>query len=161
MKYIIVTCCSLMVTNINAQIVTDTLGSVMLTYDVRLDKVKLKQAVVNIDKSAPKKDLRGNYLPVLVNGFRLQVLTTTDRNVANQMKAKLYGLFPDEKAYILNKAPYYSVLQGDYFINEDAKKAKRYAEKQLGIVVYIVNARLLALPPEASKTIAPKPIIKK
>jgi hypothetical protein len=147
-------------TFLQAQPLSDTLGTVIFNTDMRFEKIKLV-AKNNNDPKAAKKDIRGNYLPVLVNGYRLQVLTTTDRNVANQMKAKMYSLFPNEKAYILNKRPYYSVHQGDYFSLEAAQAAKKIVEKNLGVTIYVVNAQLLALPPEAAKTIKPKTVANK
>jgi hypothetical protein len=165
LKYICLLGClmQLGITTLKAQITTDTLGSVMLTKDTRFDKAKLiiSEPTSKTEKPKVLKDKNGNYQPILVRGYRLQVLTTTDKALANQMKARLYTMFPNEKAYVLAKPPYFSVLQGDYFKEADALKAKQYAQKALGQVVYVVSAQLLALPPEAAKQLPPNPTIKK
>ncbi len=135
------------------QLETDTLGTVLFTADTRFDKVKLTPSGGGGVKGTRiiKKDDKGNYLPVLVNGYRLQVLTTTDRAQADAMKAKLYNLFPGQKAYKVTKPPYYSVQQGDYISKEEAQRARSYAVKALGQAVYIVNVKIMALPPEAGE----------
>jgi hypothetical protein len=137
------------------QLETDTIGTVLFTADNRFDKVKLIPSGGGSGTTkgthVAKKDEKGNYLPVLVNGYRLQVLTTTDRAQADAMKAKLYNLFPGQKAYKVTKPPYYSVQQGDYISKEDAQRARSYAAKALGHAVYIVNVKIMALPPEAGE----------
>jgi hypothetical protein len=134
------------------QLETDTLGTVLFTADSRFDKAKLIPSAGSGKSSGRvvKKDSKGNYLPVLVNGYRLQVLTTTDRALADAMKAKLYNLFPGQSAYKTAKPPYYSVQQGNYLTMEEAKRARAYAAKALGQAVYIINVKILALPPEAA-----------
>lgn len=131
-------------------ITSDTIGTVIFTVDDRLDKVRLVPSSIGSSGTrVAKKDDKGNYLPVLVNGFRLQVLTTIDRNQADQMKARLYSLFPGQKAYRISKPPYYSVQVGDYYSMEEAQRARSYASKALNQAIYIVTAKLMALPPEA------------
>jgi hypothetical protein len=156
MKRILILTASILITQYlkAQQLETDTLGTVLFTADSRFDKVKLipaKGGMANKGKYTVKKDEKGNYLPVLVNGYRLQVLNTTDRAQADAMKAKLYSLFPGQKAYKVVKPPYYMVQQGDYISREDAQRAKTYASKALGTVIYIVPVKILALPPEAAE----------
>ena len=65
MKFIFIISCFFCMAYSNAQMVTDTLGTVLLNADARFDKIKLKQADITVvKKAAPNKDVRGNYLPV-------------------------------------------------------------------------------------------------
>jgi hypothetical protein len=96
-------------------------------------------------------------------GFRLQVITTTDRAQAVTMKATMYTMFPKQQAYIFSKQPYYAVHQGNYTTMEEAKKARDKVTKALNIQVYIINADILVKyypqlePPDAPKLTAKKP----
>jgi hypothetical protein len=76
----------------------------------------------------------------IVPGYRLQVLTTTDRNLALNMKAKVYSLFPREQTYMQIKTPYYAIHVGNYLKKDDAKKAKVKLANALKTSVYIIGA---------------------
>ena len=76
----------------------------------------------------------------IVPGYRLQVLTTTDRNAAIAMKSKMYNMFPNEQVYMQIKLPYYAVHQGNYLKKEDAKKARARVANALKTSVYIIGA---------------------
>jgi hypothetical protein len=134
--------------------VSDTLNTVILTCDERFDKIKLvapKTTGNGTTQTNPLKDKNGNYVPVKVKGFRLQVLNTTDRTQAYNMKSQLYAAMDNQQAYVLAKLPYYIVQFGDFFNRKDAELARVYINKKLKVNCNIVNAELLALPPEAAK----------
>lgn len=54
-------------------------------------------------------------------GFRIQVLSTMDRNKANAAKGKLMQLFPQYKTYLSYQSPYFRVRIGDFRNREDAQ----------------------------------------
>jgi hypothetical protein len=95
----------------------------------------------------------------IVPGYRLQVLTTTDRKAALAMKAKTYGLFPYDQVYMQIKLPYYSVHIGNYLTKDMAKKMKVKVANTLKTSVYIIGADIavryypqLEPPPSNSST---------
>ena len=55
----------------------------------------------------------------MVNGYRLMLLNTTDRNLAMQVRGKLIQQFPDQKVYMIFLSPYIKLKMGN-FTDKDA-----------------------------------------
>lgn len=55
-----------------------------------------------------------------VTGYRVQVLSTSNRAAANQAKAKLMQLFPQYKTYLDYQSPYFRVRIGDFLQRDSA-----------------------------------------
>ncbi|PJJ76682.1 sporulation related protein [Thermoflavifilum aggregans] len=53
-------------------------------------------------------------------GYRVQVISTDDRDRANQVRALLLQRFPQYRAYLQYHAPYFRVRVGDFLNQEDA-----------------------------------------
>ncbi|SFV32698.1 SPOR domain-containing protein [Thermoflavifilum thermophilum] len=53
-------------------------------------------------------------------GYRVQVISTDDRERANQVRALLLQRFPQYRAYLQYHAPYFRVRVGDFLNQEDA-----------------------------------------
>jgi hypothetical protein len=58
-----------------------------------------------------------------VQGFRILVMNTNDRVKANDAKTKIYQEFPDLKAYLEWKAPFFKLKVGNF---KDRKEAEDY-----------------------------------
>src|SRR5688500_4551813 len=88
--------------------------SIVVKKDPRLDVLTHKQAAANKRNSMMTKD--GKY-----KGFRVQVISTRDRNKALDTKVALLTRFPEEKAYTLYQSPYFKVRIGNFITKEDAE----------------------------------------
>lgn len=55
-------------------------------------------------------------------GFRLQLLTTSSREQANNMKSDFIGLYPQVRSYVTYSAPTFKVRVGDFRTREEASE---------------------------------------
>lgn len=97
--------------------VTDSLGSVVVNKDSRLNILSQKQIEIN------HRALVRNTSHV--SGYRIQVINTQSRDEANNVKAEMLRRFPDQKAYLLYKAPYFKVRMGNFLSKNDAEPFRR------------------------------------
>ena len=58
----------------------------------------------------------------LVDGYRLQLLNTTDRELALKIRSFLIKTYPDQKLYMTFQSPYLKLKIGNFIIREDAEK---------------------------------------
>lgn len=77
----------------------------------------------------------------MVNGYRLMLLNTTDRNLAMQVRGKLIQQFPDQKVYMIFLSPYIKLKMGN-FTDKDAADDLR---KQL-LASKIVSGNVYVFP---------------
>ena len=75
----------------------------------------------------------------LYKGFRIQVLSTTSRDQANQIKSDLLNRFLDEKTYLQYHSPYFKVRIGNFINKEDAEKFRLKLNKSYPQGVYVVE----------------------
>ena len=84
--------------------------------DSRLDLLVKKEAEINeAIASAPK----------VAKGFRLMVLSTTDRTQAMKLRAKLLQLFPEQKIYMSFQPPHIKVKLGNFLERTEAEQYKK------------------------------------
>lgn len=55
-----------------------------------------------------------------VTGYRVQVMSTTNRSAANEARAKLMHLFPQYDTYLDYQSPYFRVRIGDFLQRDSA-----------------------------------------
>ena len=55
-----------------------------------------------------------------VSGYRVQVLSTTNRAAATQARAKLMQLFPEYSTYMDYQSPYFRIRIGDFLQRDSA-----------------------------------------
>lgn len=60
-----------------------------------------------------------------VPGYRVQVISTMDRNKASAAKAQLLQLFPKYKTYLSYQSPYFRVRIGDFRDQQDAQELQQ------------------------------------
>lgn len=76
-------------------------GSLKIVKDVYLDSLIEKNKNLNKIKNA-------------MDGFRIQLFSGTERNNANQLKAKFLAAYPDVPAYLIYQQPYFKLRVGDF-----------------------------------------------
>ena len=76
----------------------------------------------------------------LVKGYRLTLLSTTDRTQAIQIRAQLMQQFPDQSIYMTFQSPYIRLKFGNFVEREDAEAMRKdiLATKIVPGNVYIV-----------------------
>jgi len=121
MKFIITLVAIVFTTNCFAQ--KDTTWSavdshsVIVHKDPRIDMLVKKQAVINevTSRDGRKTD----------KGFRLMIISTSNREEALAAKTKVYTYFPELKAYLWHQSPYYKVKAGNFKDRKDAEAFQR------------------------------------
>lgn len=117
--------CSLILTSISGMLHAQDTSSVIVHKDARLNLLLKKQIEVNEFNT---RDARRN-----VAGFRILIISTNDRNKANEAKLKVYRNFPELSAYLVYQSPYYKLRVGNF---RDQKEAEAYLKK---IEIYFPN----------------------
>lgn len=124
------------------ELLTDTLGNGKSIYirDERVDLLGKKMVEYNESLAEKTK---------LVNGFRLMVLNTSDRNYAMKVRAALLQQYPDQKMYMVFLTPYIKIKLGNFINKADAEKVRKKIldSKLLSSNIYIVS-ELVELKPK-------------
>ena len=119
MKIIIAILISLITTTAFAQqmMITESVGNIAVKKDSRLDVLAAKQAEIN------KKAVFLN--TTHANGFRIQVINSSNRDEANTVKAEMLRRFPEQKTYLLYKAPNFKVRVGNFLSQREAEPIRK------------------------------------
>ena len=125
----------------NEQSTTDT-NKVVIHKDPRIDLLINKQAQINEETTRESRRT--------VKGYRLMIISTSNRDEAIAAKTTVYTYFPELKAYLWHQSPYYKVKAGDF---KERKEAEEY-QKRLNVYfekgVYIMND-IVELKPEKNR----------
>lgn len=117
------------------------------------DGDSIKAGIVNVVYKDPRIDMLGKKMAEfntsLTNkagvkmgrGYRLMVLSTTDRAQAFALRSKLMQRYPDQKVYITFQSPYIKLKFGNFPEKSEAEKFRKvlavsnYVENN----IYVVN----------------------
>ena len=113
---------------LNAQIDS---SAVTVHKDPRIDLLIKKQIEYN---EVATRDARR-----FVQGYRILVMSTNDRNRALNAKTKIYQEFPDLKAYLNYQAPFFKLKVGNFKEHKDAEDFLPEIQKLFPSGVYIVR----------------------
>ena len=94
---------------------TSANGSYIIHKDERVDMLGRKMAEYNNSLS---------YKTQIVDGYRLSVINTTDREAAMNLRTTLLQQFPDQKIYMAFVSPYIKIKVGNFINKEEAEKFK-------------------------------------
>ena len=106
--------------------------TIIVSKDPRLDILTQKQAEIN--KRTSMMTSSGLY-----KGYRIQVLSTTNRDEANKIKGDVLTKFTDQKAYLTYHSPYFKVRVGNFIKKEEAEKFRQQLNKYYPQGVYVVE----------------------
>ena len=106
--------------------------TIVVNKDPRLDILTQKQALIN--KRSQMMTSNGLY-----KGYRLQLLSTNNRNQAFKLKYDLLTNFPDQKTYVSYQAPYFKVKFGNFLHRDEAEKMRKQLTKAYPAGVFIVE----------------------
>ena len=137
MKYgliCILLCCTL--SSFEQVVNPDTVGSVIVYKDARIDvlaKQQLSKAKKPINHSVGIARVGG-----ITRGYRVQVLNTNNRVLANKTKGDLYSRFPGQKVYIVYRSPFFKVRIGNFLKRNDAESFMRTLSSLFSSGIYVV-----------------------
>ncbi len=124
---------------------TDSINNNVIVYkDYRLDILARKQAELNeaITKSAARSAI----------GYRLQVLSTNDRDFAMKTRTQLLQKFPEQKVYMMYQMPYVKLKFGNFKSKQEAETYKKQISRMLnGATIYTISERIEIKPEKEFK----------
>jgi len=106
--------------------------TIIIYKDARLDMLAQKQAQIN--KRSAMLTSNGQY-----KGYRVQIMSSSNRDDAFKMKADLLSKFPEEKSYIIFQSPNFKVRIVNCLKKYDAEKLRTKISKFFPQGVYIVE----------------------
>lgn len=113
---------------------------VIIHKDPRLDILAKKQAEINA--------LAAKLAARFAMGYRLQVLSTNDRELAMRTKTQLLKRFPEQKAYMSYQLPYIKIKFGNFKTKEEANIYKKQVSRMLGGASIYTLAERIEIKPE-------------
>jgi SPOR domain len=72
-------------------------------------------------------------------GFRIQVISTNNRNKAMEAKTKIYQRFPELKAYLMYQSPFFKLKVGNFIEREEAESYMQDILQLFPTGVYVVR----------------------
>jgi len=106
-------------------------SSVLIRKDPRIDLLVKKQMEIN---ELTTRDSRRN-----IPGYRIQVITSSDRNKVFATKTRIYQQFPELKPYLLYQPPNYKLNVGNFRTSDDAQPYLDQLSKLFPTGVYLVH----------------------
>lgn len=114
--------------------------AVAIHKDFRLDILAKKEAELNA--AAAKAKARS------AMGYRLQVLSTNDRELAMRTRTQLLQKFPEHKPYMFYQAPYVKLTYGNFVTKQEAELYKKQISRMLGGISIYTLAQRIEIKPE-------------
>ena len=118
-------------------------NNVVVHKDPRLELLVKKQIEVN---EVTSRNSRRS-----APGFRIQVISTNNRNKAMEAKTKIYQRFPELKAYLMYQSPFFKLKVGNFIEREEAESYMQDILQLFPTGVYVVRD-IVEVKPE--KTVA-------
>lgn len=85
-------------------------------------------------------------------GYRLQVLSTNDRDLAMKTKTRLLQKFPEQKTYMFYQLPYVKLRFGNFRTKQEAEGYRKQISRMLdGASIYLVTERIEVKPEKEPK----------
>jgi len=126
---------------------SDSIGQiakVSVHKDPRLDVLGQKEAEINA--------LMAKMLARTAMGYRLQVLSTNDRELAMRTKSQLLQKFPEQKVYMIYQLPYLKLKFGNFKTKQEADVYKNQVSRMMGgASIYYISERIEVKPEKDPK----------
>jgi hypothetical protein len=122
-----------------AQVDSAAVTNLVIQRDVRLDLLGKKLAEIN---AVEKKIIERSAM-----GYRLQILSTNDREYAMKTRSALLARFPEQKTYMFFQSPYVKLRFGNFRTKQEAEVYKKQISRMLGgTSIYTVSERIEVKP---------------
>lgn len=151
MKILLLTMAIIFTIKMNAQNITDSTitGTATVIKDPRIDILGKKMAEYNTSSTVV------TYTNGLTSakGYRLMVISTSDRELAMKLRAQLYQMFPDQKQYMSYQMPNIKIKFGNFLDRGDAERARKQilGTKLVSNNIYILPETIEVKPPKEEK----------
>ncbi len=113
--------------------------------DIRVDMLGKKLAELNANEKKMQERT--------AMGFRLQVLSTNDREHAMKTRTSLLQKFPEQKTYMFYQAPFVKIRFGNFRSKQDAEIYKKQISRMLGGASIYTVAERIEVKPEKDREI--------
>jgi hypothetical protein len=116
------------------------ISQVIVHQDERLDILGEKEAQINW--------LNYKLSTRTAIGYRLQVLSTNDRELAMKTKTELLQKFPEQKVYMLFRPPYIKLRFGNFKTKEEAERYRKHISRMLEDASFFLISERIEVKPE-------------
>lgn len=106
-------------------------ASVAVHKDPRIDMLIKKQIAINEETT---RDTRRT-----MQGYRILVINSNDRNKVFAAKAKIYQSYPELKPYLMYQPPFYKLKVGNFKTREEAEEYRKDLAREFSAGLYIVR----------------------
>ena len=104
---------------------------VVVHKDPRIDLLMKKQ--IEINEITTRNSRRS------AQGYRIQVISTNNRNKALEAKTKIYQRFPELKTYLMYQSPFFKLKVGNFLDRQDAENYMQDIIQLFPTGVYVVR----------------------
>ncbi|HMO63347.1 MAG TPA: SPOR domain-containing protein [Ferruginibacter sp.] len=114
-------------------------GSITVYNDPRLNELQKKEAAIN--------ELQANSVRS-GSGYRLQVISSNDRELVLKVRSQLLQRYPDQKVYMTFQPPYIKLKFGNFLEKTEAEQYRKEIE-QFKLVtnnIYIIPEKIEVRP---------------
>jgi hypothetical protein len=87
--------------------------------------------------TAIQKNIDKNKIANVIDGYRIQLFSGSERNNANALKTKFLKLYPETPAYLIYQQPYFKLRVGDYRTKIEAQQIFYKLQDDFGQVIII------------------------
>ena len=121
----------------------DSLGVVTIKQDNRIEILGQKMAEYNLNLATK---------PRMSKGFRLMLLSTSNRDLAMSVRTKLLQQFPNESIYMSFQSPYIKIKFGNFEERGDADRMRKLLldQKLVPGNIYIVSENIEVNPKDVT-----------
>lgn len=106
-------------------------NTVVVHKDPRIDMLVKKQ--IEINEVTTRNSRRS------AQGYRIQVISTNNRNKALDAKTKIYQRFPELKAYLMYQSPFFKLKVGNFLDRQEAESYLSDIQQIFPTGVYVVR----------------------
>ncbi|HYE54543.1 MAG TPA: SPOR domain-containing protein [Chitinophagaceae bacterium] len=115
---------------LNAQ--SDSLNkNIAVHKDPRIDLLIQKQIAINEETT---RDTRRT-----MQGYRILVINSNDRNKVFAAKARIYQSYPELKPYLMYQPPFYKLKVGNFKTKEEAEDYRKELARDFPTGLYVIR----------------------
>jgi hypothetical protein len=98
---------------------------VVMTFRLGAQSITEEQAITHMMQSFVEYNKANTH----VRGWRIQILSTTDRRVMESTQAKFKRLYPEYELQFVHQNPYYHLRTGAFLTQQDARPMLRKMQR--------------------------------
>lgn len=110
---------------------------VYTSFNLQAQKAKLNLNTDAFLDTAIQKNINKNRIANVVDGYRIQLFSGSERNNANALKTKFLKLYPETPVYLIYQQPYFKLRVGDYRTKIEAQQIFYKLQNDFGQVIII------------------------